>query len=99
MAEDVPDFSETSVPPEEAAGPRGMVDASAADAFIAGGDFYKALEIYRQILTGDPENRQVLQRAAELKALMTMMGKGNEVLIAKLEAFLDAVKRGFPKRT
>ncbi|MCL5423068.1 MAG: tetratricopeptide repeat protein [Nitrospirae bacterium] len=98
MAEEVSDLSEATVPNEEAGAPLETMNASTADAFIAGGNFYKALETYRQILTNDPENKQILQRVAELKALMTLMGKGNEVLIAKLESFLDAVKRGFPTR-
>lgn len=97
MAEEVSDLSEAAVPMEEAGAPRETADASAADGFIVSGNYYKALETYRQILTNDPENKQILQRVAELKALMTMMGKGNEVLIAKLESFLDAVNRGFPK--
>ncbi len=98
VTEEVSGPTETAAPEEEA-GPAGeTADASAADAFIACGNFYKALEIYRQILTGDPGNKQILQRVAELKALMTMMGKGNDVLIARLESFLSAMNRGFPKR-
>lgn len=89
---------EPAVYEEPAVAPREAADAADADALIAGGNFYKALEIYRNILANDPENKQVLQRAAELKALMTMMGKGNEVLIAKLESFLDSVNRRTPKR-
>jgi tetratricopeptide (TPR) repeat protein len=98
LAEEVSGPSECAVPMEAARVPRGAADASAADAFIVNGNFYKALETYKQILSNDPENRQILQRVAELKALMTMLGKGNEVLIAKLQSFLDAVNRGFPKR-
>lgn len=98
MTEEISNLSEAAVPNEEAGAPLETVNASAADGFIINGNFYKALETYRQILTNDPENKQILQRVAELKALMTLMGKGNEVLIAKLESFLDAVKRGFPRR-
>jgi hypothetical protein len=29
---------------------------------------------------------------------MKLTGKDGEALIARLEAFLDAIKRGFPKR-
>lgn len=96
-AEEVSGLSEAAVPREKAAAPRETADVSTADAFIACGNFYKALETYRQILADDPENKQILQRVAELKSLMIMMGKGKEVLIAKLESFLDAVNRGFPK--
>jgi tetratricopeptide (TPR) repeat protein len=98
--EEVSVFPEPDVheEPEPAVARQGTPGAADADAFIAGGNFYKALEVYRSILANDPENKQILQRAAELKALMTMMGKGNEVLIAKLESFLDSVNRRMPKR-
>ncbi len=96
-AEEVTASPEEAVP-VEAGTSRGAADESTADGFIASGNFYKALETYGSILAYDPENKKILQRAAELKALMTMLGKGNDVLIAKLESFLDAVHRGFPKR-
>ncbi len=93
------EFTGKAAPVEEGEASPGPVDESAADGFVASGNFYKALEVYRSILANDPANKRILQRAAELKALMTMMGKGNDVLIAKLESFLDAVNRGFPKRS
>jgi tetratricopeptide (TPR) repeat protein len=76
----------------------GAAGLSMADSFILSGNYYKALETYKEVLTGDPDNKQVLQRIVELRALMKLTGKDGEALIARLEAFLDAIKRGFPKR-
>ena len=98
-AEEFSDLAETSICPEEIEVSQESADIAAADALIAGGNFYGAMETYRGMLAREPENKRVLQRVAELKTLMKLMGKGNEVLIAKLESFLDAVKRGFPRRT
>ncbi len=78
--------------------PEAVPNLSAADSFIRLGNYYGALETYKEILATDPGNKQVLQRTAELKALMKLTGKDCEVLIGRLEAFLDAVKRGFPKK-
>ncbi len=89
------DFSEVRTP---SSGSGIEAALSEADSFIVAGNYFSALETYRKILTGDPDNRQVLQRTVELKALMKLTGKDGEALIAKLEAFLDSMKRGFPKR-
>ena len=64
---------------------------------VAKGNFFKALEIYRETLSRNPDDKQTLQRIMELKTLMKLMGKGDEVVIAKLETFLDGVKRNFGK--
>ncbi len=79
--------------------PSGAADISAADSFIAAGDFCKALEVYRKALSGAPDDKHLLQRMLELKSLMKLMGKGEEVLIGRLEEFLDAIRRRFPKGT
>jgi tetratricopeptide (TPR) repeat protein len=76
----------------------GVKDISEADFFVSAGNYYRALETYKDILSRDPDNRHILQRIAELKALMKLIGKDGEALVSRLEAFLDAVKRGFPQR-
>ena len=76
----------------------GAPDISAADSFIQSGNYFRALETYKEVLTREPDNKSVLQRVVELKSLMKLTGKDGEALIAGLEAFLDAIKRGFPKR-
>ncbi len=88
------DFSEIQASPSDS----GIETAlSAADSFILDGNYFSALEAYRKILTDNPDNRQVLQKVVELKALMKLTGKDGEALVARLEAFLDSMKRGFPK--
>ncbi len=69
----------------------------AADSFISSGNYYKAMEIYKKVLSADPQNKHVLQRVVELRALLKLLGKGEEMLIARLEAFLGAVKRNFDR--
>jgi hypothetical protein len=69
-------------------------DLDAADRFIAGGDYAEAMGVYRQILSMDPGNKLVLQRADELRALLRLMGKDKELRIAALDAFLEGVKKG-----
>ncbi|MCL5022508.1 MAG: hypothetical protein M1497_03915 [Nitrospirae bacterium] len=80
-------------------GPSEAWDLATADAFVAGGNYYKALGAYKKLLEREPGNMRVLQRVVELKSLMQLLGKGDEVLIAQLEAFLDALKRGFSKKS
>lgn len=65
---------------------------ASADALIGDGHYYKALEIYREYLSKNPDDKRILQRAMELKSLMKLIGKGDDMLIANLEAFLAAVK-------
>jgi tetratricopeptide (TPR) repeat protein len=72
-------------------------EIAAADSFVADGNYFKAMEIYKKILTVQPHNKQVLQRIIELKSLLKLLGKGEEMLVARLDAFLGAVKRNFDK--
>ena len=96
VARKLPDFSSPQIQ-EEMKPARGGADIAAADSMVASGNFFKALEIYREVLSRNPEDKQTLQRIMELKALMKLMGKGDEVVIAKLETFLDGVRRTFGK--
>ena len=90
--------SEARVPSGDSGDSGGVRDLSAADSFVSAGNYYRALETYKDILSRDPDNRHILQRIVELKALMKLIGKDGEALALRLEAFLDAVKRGFPQR-
>ena len=98
-AEVAREYPNRSVPRmEEEVKPAGSgVDIAAADSMVASGNFFKALEIYREVLSQNPEDKQTLQRIMELRTLMKLMGKGDEMLIARLETFLDRVKRNFGK--
>jgi len=80
---------ETAAPrPESAA-----ESLDAADRFVAEGNFSGAMGIYRKHLSSDPNNKVVLQRVDELRALLKLLGKDKEVLIAKLDAFLQGINK------
>jgi tetratricopeptide (TPR) repeat protein len=64
-----------------------------ADRYIEGGNYLGALELYQKMLVAVPGDKSILQRIEELRALLKLMGKDKEVLIAKLNAFLNAVKK------
>lgn len=64
-----------------------------ADSFVAAGEYYKAAEIYRNMLAIDPANKHLMQRLAELKALLKLLGRGEDVLIARLDALLEGIKK------
>lgn len=84
---------EETVSPEGIEADRFVPDVLSIDALVAAGEYHKALEAYNVVLTKEPENRHVLQRVTELKAFLKMTGKGEEALIAKLDAFLEAIKQ------
>lgn len=69
-------------------------DIADADACIEKMDYYGALERYRNILDRNHGNRHILQRVAELKGFLKLMGKDEGAVIARLEMFLDAIKKG-----
>jgi len=64
-----------------------------ADKWISQGKYGEAMSIYRTILSGDPGNKQALQRVEELRALLKLLGKDKEELIKTLEGFLEAIKK------
>lgn len=69
-----------------------VLDFSEADAFVLAGQYYKALERYRAMLQEYPDNKKVLQRMAELKNLLKLLGKDQEIIL-KLEALLEGIRR------
>jgi tetratricopeptide (TPR) repeat protein len=78
----------------------GASDVSPCDSMVAEGSYYKALDAYRDLLKTDPDNRHVCQRIAELKDFLKLIGKGEDMLIPKLEAFLEEIRKrfgGFPE--
>jgi|WetSurSiteA1Bulk_404760.scaffolds.fasta_scaffold02096_3 tetratricopeptide (TPR) repeat protein len=64
-----------------------------ADRSIGEGNYAEAMGIYRKVLSNDPGNRQVLQRAEELKALLKLLGKDKEELIVRLDNLLQGIKK------
>ena len=64
-----------------------------ADRYINQGKFMEAMNIYKQLLSKEPHNNQAMQRIEELKALLKLLGKDKEELIAKLELFLEGIRK------
>jgi tetratricopeptide (TPR) repeat protein len=64
-----------------------------AEHYIKQGNYHDAFDAYKTILSEDPENRQVLQRMAELKALFKLLGRDQEAHITQLENFLEGIKK------
>jgi tetratricopeptide (TPR) repeat protein len=82
----------------ESAGEEEMMEEKApdfaqADSFIAEGDYLGAMSAYKGMLSAEPGNRHVLQRVEELKTLLKLLGKDNELLEANIEAFLEGIKK------
>lgn len=64
-----------------------------ADPYISQGKYTEAMSIYRKLLSIEPDNVHVMQRVEELKALLKLLGKDKEELIARLDSFLDGIKK------
>jgi tetratricopeptide (TPR) repeat protein len=64
-----------------------------ADKYIIEGKYFSAMNIYRKLLLGDTENKQVLQRIEELRVLLKLLGKDKEALVSKLDSFLDGIRK------
>ncbi len=90
---EVPEEARPAISP--AAG-RGRGDGETigdADRMISEGNYAGAVNIYKKILSVDPENRKVMQRLEELRAFLKMTGKDKDAMISRLEAFLTGVKK------
>lgn len=64
-----------------------------SDLYIAQGRYKEAMDIYMKLLSIEPGNVSVLQRTEELKALMKLLGKGKDELIARLSNFLNGIRK------
>lgn len=64
-----------------------------AETLIAAGEYFKAIKIYKKLLTVNPDNKPVRQKLEELNMLLKMLGKQDEEAISNLEAFAEALKK------
>lgn len=64
-----------------------------AEACIAKGDYFGAMNTYRKMLSSDPDNKKVLQRVEDLRGLLKLLGKDKEVLISRLNDFMEAANK------
>jgi tetratricopeptide (TPR) repeat protein len=76
-----------AVPVEEV-----LPDLSEADLCIQNEDYLRAMDIYSAHLSKDPENTAVLQKVQEIKGLLKLLGRENEIFETRLQSFLDAAK-------
>ncbi|MFA5847943.1 MAG: tetratricopeptide repeat protein [Thermodesulfovibrionales bacterium] len=68
-------------------------DLKEAEIFIAGGNYSRAMKVYRDMLSASPEDKYILQKIEELRMLLKMLGKEDDAVIDKLESFGEAVKK------
>lgn len=64
-----------------------------AEIFIAGGNYSRAMRVYRDMLSASPEDKYILQKIEELRMLLKMLGKEDDAVIDKLESFGEAIKK------
>jgi len=64
-----------------------------ADPYISQGKYMEAMSIYRKLLSLEPDDVHVMQRVEELKALLKLLGKDKEELIARLDSFPNGIKK------
>jgi tetratricopeptide (TPR) repeat protein len=70
-----------------------LITAADADRYISQEKYSDAMNVYRNLLSAEPGNKQILQRVEELRALLKMLGKDKEQLISRLDSFLGGVRK------
>lgn len=73
--------------------PRSRDVIADAEEHIKHGEYREAMNAYRTFLAENPGDRIVLQRIAELKALLKVLGKDQDAHIEQLETFLEKIKK------
>ncbi|MFN3479308.1 MAG: tetratricopeptide repeat protein [Thermodesulfovibrionales bacterium] len=87
-----PMYREPAEPIEELELVKEDLDLTEADGLVSKGEYFNALDRYKALLKEYPDNKKVLQRIAELKNLLKLLGKDEETVL-KLEAFLEGIRR------
>jgi len=72
---------------------RPLISVADADRYISQEKYSDAMNVYRSLLSAEPDDKQILQRIEELRALLKMLGKDKEQLISRLDSFLSGVKK------
>ena len=79
--------------------PEGRMDIDdlihAADTAITGGDHLKAMKLYRFLLSRGIEEKILLQRVAEFKWYMRLLGQGKYLKVLLLQDFLSGIRRRY----
>lgn len=71
---------------------KGAYSLNDAEQFISIGDYIKAMSIYKEMLSVNPQNKYVMQKVEELRMLFKILGKDKEVVIDKLETFGERIR-------
>ncbi len=79
--EETPEVSQPNLSPSD------------ADPYILQGKYMEAMNIYRKLISIEPDNIQVMQCIEELKTLLKLLGKDKEELIMKLDNILAGIKK------
>ncbi|HKN18501.1 MAG TPA: tetratricopeptide repeat protein, partial [Dissulfurispiraceae bacterium] len=66
---------------------------------IALGHYAPAMELYKEMLMKNPDDKRILQRKEELAALISFLGKNKQSIIKRLNRFLEAIKTQFAQKT
>ncbi len=85
-------YGETPAPAAQAGGAR-EEQIARADELVSKEEYIEAVEIYHKLLAADPDNKEIRQKADELRGLMKLLGKDKEITEARLNSFLEALKR------
>ncbi len=64
-----------------------------ADRLISEGKYIMAFGTYRSLLAKDPSNKYLLQRIEELKSLILLSGMRKDLIIFRLERFLEMIRK------
>jgi tetratricopeptide (TPR) repeat protein len=56
-------------------------------------EYSGAIDAYRQILAVEPGDTQTLQLLEELRSLLKLLGRDKEMLISKLNSFLNSIRK------
>lgn len=71
---------------------RGRYSLKDAEMFISEDNYMKAMSIYRETLSANPQDKYVMQKIEELRMLLKILGKDKEAVIDKLETFGKRLK-------
>ncbi|MDO8746257.1 MAG: hypothetical protein Q7J70_01175 [Thermodesulfovibrionales bacterium] len=71
---------------------KGAYSLNDAEQYISIGDYIKAMGIYKEMLSTNPQNKYVMQKVEELRMLLKILGKDKEAVIDKLETFGERLK-------
>ncbi|HDH00711.1 MAG TPA: tetratricopeptide repeat protein [Nitrospirae bacterium] len=64
-----------------------------ADEYVRGDRYVRAIEMYADLLSDYPDDLRVRQWSAELKQLLSILGKDTGALVGRMESMLDGLQK------